>query len=261
MRRSSTIIIASAFCGGAALVALADETGAPMQPTLTTVTDHRAVVVAGEDEGNFGFNRTGLTLAYDLALGDGFQFASFVDDEFKFVAVDSEGTDLTDLGETEFGTPPIVEPIMTFEDERTVVKEFKVNLASPARTATTFTVSGTIPANIFASTETIELEIPTLPAEMPESILGPGVQASMSMMGGNASVIFTPGSLKDVIEEVSLVMPGDAVKETTSSMWNEASVSYFFDGAAPEGTYVRLKIRRGFQTVPLRVTIVEMPLP
>lgn len=262
--RSRSLALALPVCGAVAAVGGAAPAGAPapsFRPTLTRITDHRFNEMAGEDSDNFGSNRLGLTLTYDLNLPEGLRFASFDAKNIKVGATDSAGTDLTAVTEDVFGHRRFVSPVQTWSEQGAQTDGFKLQLASPARIATSFSLTAVIPTQVFNSTEDISFRAATEPSSVPTAALGEGYTVTLApQKGGQTKLTITPGTAKDMIETISLVSGRTTVK-SNGSMWNDLSLTYFFDAKVKGNALVQVTVRRGLRTIPLMINLQDTPLP
>lgn len=258
------LALALPVCGALAASSGAAPGSAPapsVRPTLTKITDHRINDLAAEDSNNLGFNRTGLTLTYDLNLPEGLRFASFDTKNIGVGATDSAGTNLTAVTEDVFGHQQFVSPVQTWSEQGAITKGFELQLASPARIATSFSITAVIPTQVFNSTEDISFRAAKEPTSIPSSAFGAGYTVTLSpQKAGQTNLTITPGTARDMIETISLVT-GRKTVESGGSMWNDQSLTYFFDARVRGHATVQVTVRRGLRTIPLTINLQDTPLP
>jgi hypothetical protein len=230
------------------------------EPTLCKAVETRQA--AWCEEQNEGFNsmgqRAGLTLTFDLNLPKGYTIAS-LNQPTRVKATDSEGTDLSDIEEG-FGGKQYVDLALSWSDEPT--RQFIFNLGQTARSAETFSLRASVPANVYQRTEQVTLDVRSTRTSIDEGVLEmPGVTAQMAVDGGMHQVTFSPGTVRDRIEAIELIRGGSVVSESSSSMWSDDSVTYFFDNDPGQGAEMRITVRRGSKTIPLRIDVKDIELP
>ncbi|MEO1128445.1 MAG: hypothetical protein AAFX05_01920 [Planctomycetota bacterium] len=230
------------------------------EPTLCKAVETRQTEWCEKDDDGFSSmgQRTGLTLTFDLNLPKGMKIAS-LDQPKRIEATDSEGTDLSEIEEG-FSGREYVELPMSWSDEPTT--QFTFNLGLTARRAETFSLRASVPANVYLRTEQVMLDVGSSRSAIDAGALEMnGVTAQMSVDGGMHQVTFQPGTVRDRVEAIELVRGGAVVAESTSSMWSDDSVTYFFDGDPGDGAEVRITVRRGSKTIPLRIDVKDVELP
>ncbi len=242
------------------LVAPAQEPHPAIQPRLTEVADHRVTTLAGEDE-SFGFNEPGLRLTFDLNLRPGYRFAAFKSEDAEVVARDSTGADLSVLEEGAFGPPEHFEAIATWGEEGMLYESFTLRLSQPARSAETFSVDATIPVAVYAGTKTHEMQVGEKRTGLTPAVFGRDATIQLRSTNGATAVTIIPGTLKDAIDKIELILADGEPVDSTSTMWNDASAEYAFPGEVPSSARVRITSRRDFHVVPMRVQIRDMRLP
>ncbi len=257
--RTKTVISA------AALVALASA-GANAQhssivPVLTQLTDSRVVKMEQEDSAFSSMEHIGLKLEFDLEPGSGLQLAGFVEDGLEIRATDNTGADLTDIPDGFMGTKDYIDEVHDWTDEGDMrLSGIALKLASPSRDARDFTIDASMPAHVFSGTEEVEIRVTDSASPVAAHVLGEGVTVKAEIQGTSTNVMFSPGTVRPVLEDIVL-LDGRQVVENSGSMWNDASITYFFEGIENATPVIRLTVRRGFREIPIRITVVDQPLP
>ena len=230
-----------------------------IEPRLTKITDHRVSKLT-EDESGFDFNQPEFSLTFDLDLRPGFEFSAFDQTGALITATDSVGADLSAIEANMFGRQDHFEAIGVWSEDRFRYDSFKLRLVQPARSAEHFSVNASVPVTVYAGTEVHEIRLDGQSRELSAATFGPGASIGMAGQDENTDVSIRPGTLKETIEDLQLVVDG-AVIDSMSTFWNDDVATYKFAAPLPEQVTIRIVTRSNMHVVPLRIKIEKMPLP
>jgi|GEM_PF-3031550 len=227
-----------------------------LTPTLLTVKETRVaeIVPPDEDKMTFPSDKPGLRLTFRVPLPDGVTLLDIAEPG-AFIATDAAGADLTKVEPGFNGEPDYIETTQVWGEAPT---KFTFTLAPATRSAETFSLDATIDATVYETTVTKSVKIG--PEWTAVDAFGTPVKARLKPAGNSFDVEMQPGTIKAQVESIALVGGGNET-ESGWTMWNDDSISWRFDGVEGEPDSIRLVIRQGLRTLPLRVHLTDQPLP
>ena len=228
----------------------------PLTPTLLTIKEHRVaeLVAPSEDTMTFPGDSPGLRLTFRVPVPGGAKLLDLAEPT-AVVATDAAGTNLAEVEPGFNGEPDYVEMVQVWEGTPT---DFTFTLAPAARTAKTFSLDATIDAIVYEGTVTRTAKIGSDWTAI-DGFASP-VRARVKKSGTSFGVEMQPGKVKGQIESIALIA-GGAEGDSSWSMWDDSTINYQFDSLSGEPDSVRLSIRQGLRTLPLRIHLADQPLP
>lgn len=240
--------------------------GKEVVPEMTEVREIRAVALASAEEGSFTMpkDQPGLHIGFEISVpgADGNATILKLEQPETVTASDSAGADLSNI-EPGFGDQKTyIEQNHKWEDDD--ADTFTLHLSEPRRQAESFSVDTTFDAVVYDTTSTHTMNLPasatSLPAEVAEAVGLGDVQVEFIAKEGGGDLKFTPGSAYERFEKVRIFGNGSEMEQSWA-MWNDMSASVTFTGEQPAGAKIELIVREGLRSVPVRVSVVDRPLP
>ncbi len=252
------ITIATLGAAVAAGSAIPSDAAAPeVALTLTEVRELRSRVLVEPDPNKSAiFDRPGVTLVFGIETAPGLRVLD-VGDPVDLEATDSTGRDLTDVEPDMFGNKKFVELAHAWDAPPS---ELTVRLALTDRSATTLDLAGALPIRVY---EGVEVVVVTLADDWQPVDLGPDAPMATARMveaGGMLQVELRPGTAKELLERVEVVVDGEPV-ESNGAIWNDQEAAFQFPGQVPPDAEVRFGVRRGVRQARVEVAVEGVQLP
>lgn len=239
---------------------------APPRETITLKLEQieevrRTDFTTSSDSGFTMFETPGLELRFAIQAPAGRHIIE-VKQPATLDAVDSMGTDLSVLPPSDFGQARYVETVSLWEKPP---HELTFRLALPARDAEHFSLTSRMDAITYLDLETGTLILTPQWQPVPAGLFGDaGVRVRAERKRGNVHVAFQPGTVREMIESVTLRQSGTPLGHE-GAMWNDLQAGYMFtvgpDASGSDDFTAEVQVRRGLKSLPIRIEIREMPLP
>ncbi len=225
---------------------------------LVKVQDTRKVMlVTSKKDSGFDFNKAGLELTFGLTVPDGKTLLR-PEQPSNIKANDSTGKDLTAVEKGFTGRKEYIEMVQNWGKPPDT---FTVTLAPPARSATRFNLTADI--ELWAFDDIKETSFTPAKSETPldASLFGlDKVTAKLTESNNAFHIVITPGTVKHSIDKIELTK-GSTNITSLGTMWNEASITYSFEGKFSDEMQAKLKVRQGMAKLPCNIDLTDIKLP
>lgn len=245
------------FVGATPRIAAGAQNANRAQAKLVKVQELRRAQLVAAKKGSFDFHKPGLELTFEIELPKGKQLID-VEQPEQIRASDSMNHDLTNIEDNFMGHKQYVTFMRTFDEP---VKEVSVQLGSPGRSATRFNLATTFDVWAYERIEKKSLTLGTSPTKLDPALFGgTQVSARVAATGSHMDVEFTPGTIKQFIEDIKVKDGADEI-DNMGAMWNNTALSYSFAAKAGTNVQVELTLRTGTIKMPCSIAIKDQPLP
>ena len=251
--------LASALMG-TLLIAGQPRPQATVKATVQKVQETRRIVLASQKDENSGFgmfNKPRLEVIVNLELPGNKKLLD-VQQPTSIVAKDSTGKDLTNVKPDFAGKKTFLAFNRFVNDD---VQQCTLTLATPQRSATTFSVAASFDVWIHNDVKVVPFRPTTKGAKLDGSAFGvPTAVATLTTAGQQVQLIIKPGTIKKRIKSIKLIDGGKEIP-SMGSMWNDSSITYMFNAPAGKQYAAKAEVYQGLEKLPCTIELKDQPLP